>query len=185
MSPYLDSGSYTIVAFVDGSEEKYSDRGVVLGETAYSAHPRTFETTGVNPEQSYDVIWGGVIALSDFEVVESETGTLDVAVRWHVLERPQESYKVFAHLIDADSGEIASQVDAIPRNWTYPTDWWEADEIITDTLSIPLNDVGPHRFEVWLGFYDEDGGERLPLVDPNDVTLSTNEDAVKVYEYAQ
>jgi hypothetical protein len=109
--------------------------------------------------------------------------TLDLDVRWHTLDRMDESYKVFAHVRKAGAGEIVSQVDSIPRNWKYPTDWWEANEIITDTLSIPLNDLDPGRFEVWLGFYNDESGERLPLPDPITLSFSTDEDAVKIYEF--
>jgi hypothetical protein len=96
-----------------------------------------------------------------------------------------ESYKTFAHLRKAGTNEIAGQIDAIPRNWTYPTDWWEVNEIVTDTLSIPLNDLDPGRFELWLGFYDEENGERLPLADSINPTLTTKEDAVKIYDFLQ
>ena len=89
-----------------------------------------------------------MIALADYDVTESNQNTLDLNVRWHALDRMDESYKVFVHVRKAGTGEIVSQVDTIPRNWTYPTDWWEANEIITDTLSIPLNDLDPGRFEV-------------------------------------
>jgi hypothetical protein len=183
ISPYLESGDYSIVASVNPGEETDSGRGIVIGEAAYSALPRTFGTTDINPETDYSVIWGDAIALADFAVAESESATLDLDVRWHTLERLPESYKVFAHLRKADSGEIAGQIDAVPRNWTYPTDWWETNEIITDTFSIPLTDLGPGRFELWLGFYNEESGERLPLPDSSGLTLSTREDAVKIYEF--
>ena len=140
---------------------------------------------GVNPESDYDVIWGDVIALADYDVIESELNTLEVNMRWHALQLMPESYKVFAHLRKADTDEIIHQVDTIPQNWTYPTDWWEANEIITDMLSIPLDDLEPGRYELWLGFYNEDSGERLPLADTIDPTLSIKTEAVKIYEFEQ
>ena len=100
---------------------------------------------------------------------------------WHALKRMPESYKVFAHLRRAGTDEIVSQVDAIPRNWTYPTDWWEANEFITDTLSIPLNDIEPGQYELWLGLYDDETGERLPVADPHDPASISKDEAVMIF----
>ncbi len=182
ISPYLESGDYSIVASVNSGEKTDSGDGIVIGEIAYSALPRTFGSGDIDPQSAY-VIWGDVIGLADFDVTESESNTLDLDVRWHALERMPESYKVFAQLRRAGTNEIAGQVDTIPRNWTYPTDWWEVNEIVTDTLSIPLNDLGPGRFELWLGFYIEESGERLPVTDPTSLGLSTEEEAVKIDEF--
>jgi hypothetical protein len=184
ISPYLESGDYSIVASVSSGEETDSGDGIVMGEIAYSALPRTFGPADIDPQSAY-AIWGDVIALVDFAVTESESNTLDLDVRWHALERMHESYKVFAQLRREGTNEIVGQIDTIPRNWTYPTDWWEANEIITDTLSIPLNDLGPGRFELWLGFYIEESGERLPLTDLISLALSTKEEAVKIDEFEQ
>lgn len=106
-------------------------------------------------------------------------------MRWHALQRLPESYKVFAHLRIADTDEIVGQVDTIPRNWTYPTNWWEANEIITDTLSIPMTDLDKGRFELWLGFYNEESWERLPLANLIDPNLSIKDEAVQIYEFQQ
>lgn len=182
ISPYLESGDYSIVASVSLGEEPDSNVGIVIGEIAYSALPRTFSSEDIDPE-SVHAIWGDVIALTDFEVTESDSNILDLVVRWQALARMPESYKMFAQLRRAGTNEIESQIDTIPKDWTYPTDWWEANEIITDTLSIPLKSVSPGQFELWLGFYIEESGERLPLVDPLNMVLSAKENAVKIYEY--
>ncbi len=183
ISPYLESGDYSIEASVNSSEE--ADRGheIVLGEIGYFAQPRTFGAADINPKTTYDIIWDDSIALADYDVTGTDSTILHLDVRWHALKRPTESYKVFAHVRKAGSGEIVSQADTIPRNWTYPTDWWEANEIITDTLSIPLNDLGPGPFELWLGFYNEESGERLPLSKPTALPLSTKDAAVRIHEF--
>jgi hypothetical protein len=94
-----------------------------------------------------------------------------------------ESYKIFLHLREAGTDVIAGQVDRVPRNWAYPTNWWEANEIISDTLSMSLDDLGLGRFELWLGFYNEESGERLPLADLIDPTLPIEGEAVKIHEF--
>jgi hypothetical protein len=183
ISPYLEDGAYSIVASVDPAEEADRSSGVIVGEFDYTTLSRTISPVEIDPKSDYDALWGDVIALADYNVTESDLNTLDVNASWHALQRMPESYKVFVHLRRAGTGEIVSQVDTIPRNWTYPTDWWEANEIITDTLSIPLGDLEPGRFEVWLGFYNEESGERLPLADPITLSFSTDENAVNIYEF--
>jgi hypothetical protein len=183
ISPFLESGDYSIVASVNTGEETDSDHEIALGEIAYSALPRTFDAAGITPESAYDIIWDNSIALADYDVTGTDTATLRLDMRWHTLERLTESYRLFAHVREADSGEIVGQTDAIPRNWAYPSDWWDINEIITETLLIPLNDLGPGQFELWLGFYDEESGDRLPLSNASTLTPSTNDDAVRVYEF--
>ena len=185
ISPYLESGAYSILASINTRKEVDDRFGIVIGEITYSALPRTFNTSKINSKLAYDVIWGDVIALSEYDVTNFKSNTLELDVRWHALKRMGESYKTFAHLREAGTNVIAGQIDAIPRNWTYPTDWWEANEIVTDTLSIPLNDLGPGRYELWLGFYNDESGERLPLADSINPTLSTKEEAVKIYDFEQ
>ena len=77
---------------------------------------------------------------------------------------------------------MVRQVDAVPQGWTYPTDWWDANEIITDRLSIQVDDLAPGRYELWLGFYNEESGERLPLATRGDSSLIVEGEAVLIHE---
>jgi hypothetical protein len=185
IDPYLESGDYSIVASVNSGEETDNNSGIPFHEITYTELPRTFNTAEIDPETDYDAIWDDVIALAGYDVGESKSNTLDLNVRWHALKRMAESYKTFLHLREAGTNVIAGQSDAVPRNWTYPTNRWEANEIISDTLSISLNDLGLGRFELWLGFYNEESGERLPLADLFDPALSIEGDAVKIYEFGR
>ena len=36
------------------------------------------------------------------------------------------SYKFYVHVFDAESGELAAQLDTVPRDWSYPTNVWDA-----------------------------------------------------------
>ncbi|MDX1613297.1 MAG: hypothetical protein R3300_03245 [Candidatus Promineifilaceae bacterium] len=188
IAPYLESGDYSIVASVEAAQETSRDgqeqggNDFVIGRITYSALPRTFAAANSEPASSNRVIWGDAIGLADFEIDDADTDVLNLAVRWHALQRMDESYKFFAHLRRAGTNEIVSQVDTIPREWTYPTSWWEKNEIVTDTLSISLDGVGPGQYELWIGFYDEMTGERLPLSDIMDSRLPTREQAVMIHE---
>jgi hypothetical protein len=86
---------------------------------------------------------------------------LDLTLVWRAERETATDYHVFVHLIDAD-GDILTQSDGEPAEWTRPTTGWLPGEIILDhhSLALPAGTVGP----LWLrvGLYDAEGGQRLP-----------------------
>jgi hypothetical protein len=77
-------------------------------------------------------------------------------------------YKVFVHLYEAQSGALVAQQDIVPRGWTYPTNWWESGEIVSDEIALPLEGVpaGAYRggrYRIAVGVYDPDTLERLSI----------------------
>ena len=61
------------------------------------------------------------------------------------------------------SGEIVAQADVIPRGWTYPTNWWERGEVVEDKVVLSLKEVPSGEYELYVGWYDMDTGQRLPV----------------------
>ncbi len=49
----------------------------------------------------------------------------------------------------------------MPRGWSYPTLWWEAGEVVSDTIVIPLGSATPGSYEVFVGLADMETGERV------------------------
>jgi hypothetical protein len=80
-----------------------------------------------------------------------------------------QSYKFFIHLYDIESGDIIAQADVIPRDWTYPTTWWEAGEVVSD--EIQLTSVVPGQYQLAVGVYDPETGERLCAQDYGDLVV--------------
>lgn len=163
VSQYLDSGTYAIVAEVvpQNGQPDGIDR-LSIGEVRLHALPRVFADKELEPAE-IETSWGGKIALTSYTTRETTDDMMEIELNWYVMERMTSSYKVFAHLVKAETGELVSQLDVIPLNWTYPTNWWEKNEIITDTLNLPLTGIGPGRYQIWLGLYDGDSNERLSL----------------------
>ena len=97
--------------------------------------------------------------------------TLNLTLHWRVLTEPQESYKVFVHLLDSN-GAIRAQADGIPMYWALPTTCWVRDEVISDAyaLSIP-SDALPGDYTLAVGFYQETTGIRLPVGESDHVQL--------------
>jgi len=181
MDPYMESGQYAIeFALVSDQRHFSAEEKLILGDVKFSAFPRTIIG---HTEENPIAIWDDIISLNAFEI-KAETGTrFKVDLRLQALSRITESYKIFAHLVHVESGEIIAQTDIIPRQWTYPTTWWEQYEIVTDSIDITHDTLAPGHYQLWLGFYDEVSLDRL-LVSPTDgVTGSEAMDAVMLYEF--
>jgi hypothetical protein len=73
-----------------------------------------------------------------------------------------EAYKFFVHVVDPASEQLVAQADVMPRDWTYPTSWWEAGEVVSDEIVLSLTDVPEGIYRLYIGVYGADGG-RLPV----------------------
>ena len=124
------------------------------------------------------VVWGDVILLRRYELQYS-TELLELTLYWQAQRRMDVSYKVFVHLVDPMTGAIVVQDDAVPRRWTYPTNWWKRGEVVEDTIPLSLDGVPPGRYHLVLGLYDQGTRERLPAYSadgeryPDDAVLLT------------
>lgn len=92
---------------------------------------------------------------------------------WESLTPVDEDYNLFVHLLDAE-GNLVTQADAPPTQDTYPTRWWEADEIIADTHTLP---PAPDATRVRIGFYSLTTNQRLPVIES---TLPTQDNGVEI-----
>jgi 4-amino-4-deoxy-L-arabinose transferase-like glycosyltransferase len=63
---------------------------------------------------------------------------LGVALYWTSTGRLQESYRIFAHLVNAQ-GTVAGNKDVIPGGGAYPTVYWKPNQWLEDTIRVPLN----------------------------------------------
>ena len=97
--------------------------------------------------------------------------TLDLILHWRALAEPQESYKVFVHLLDSE-GTMRAQADGVPVNWALPTTCWVRDEVITDPYTLTLPPDAPSSdYALAVGFYLEATGRRLPVGEGDHVRL--------------
>jgi len=118
--------------------------------------------------------FGDQIALVGYDLSPSlirPGETLDLTLHWRALAEPQESYKVFIHLLDP-GGALSDQADAVPLDWSLPTTCWVCGEAIADpyTLTLPP-DAPPGDYTLAVGFYCPDTGKRLPVDGQDHVLL--------------
>ena len=94
------------------------------------------------------------------EVTAGET--LPIVLSWRALQAPEESLKVFIHILN-EAGALAAQSDSEPVFWLRPTNDWEEGEQIVDRYYIPLPPELPAgTYTVMAGMY-RSSGERLPI----------------------
>ena len=107
-----------------------------------------------------DAVFGDQIQLLGYDL-KREGDTLKIDLAWQALRDITSNYKVFAHVFDPATDKVAAQWDALPRDNAYPTTRWIANEVVTETLTIPLTDVPPGDYRIALGLYEPAG--RLPI----------------------
>ncbi|MEZ4661368.1 MAG: hypothetical protein R2911_27780 [Caldilineaceae bacterium] len=78
--------------------------------------------------------FGDELTLLGYDLNEAD-GEILVTVYWQAQRRMAHSYKIFAHLLDAN-GQRAAQHDAVPRQWAYPTTQWDAGEVVADGITL-------------------------------------------------
>lgn len=120
----------------------------------------------IHPFSSFGSIeanWQNEVSLLGNSLLQKED-MLELILFWQAHEIINSSFKVFVHLIDLETGEIVAQSDAIPRDWTYPTNDWVPGEIVRDVIELPLSSSAPARYELRVGLYDALTGQRV-LVD--------------------
>ena len=158
----LPAGQYTLRLWVENPD------GEALGEFALpqtftvAAIERTFSLPAMTEQLAVPLDGGIVLAGYHIEANELAPGdTIELELVWQTLGEIGTSYRVFVHLIDS-SGQIISQSDVEPANWTRPTTSWLPEEYIQDrhTLSIPAEAV-PGRYSIQAGMYAPEGGQRL------------------------
>jgi len=91
--------------------------------------------------------------------------TLELALTWEALRRPEDNYTLFAQLIGPD-GKVWGQQDG-PAGWTgHSTAAWLPGERVRLPWSVPLKPDAPSgTYRLLVGMYRQASGgvERLPL----------------------
>ncbi|MHB1294534.1 MAG: glycosyltransferase family 39 protein [Anaerolineae bacterium] len=146
--------------------KRYAQRDGTPWADAYVLEdvPRAYEAPAM--QTHVDVRLGDQLALVGYDSGQAEAAlrpgeVLRLTLYWQALEKPAGSYKVFVHLVDG-AGTLRAQHDGKPVNWGYPTDVWEAQEVVDDRVRLALPADAPEGdYQLYAGMYDEATGERL------------------------
>jgi hypothetical protein len=109
-------------------------------------------------------------------VLETSSDEVALTLYWQALSAGQEDFTHFVHLVDAGTGEIVAQHDAMPRRNSYPTSQWSAGEIVADPLELSWRHLPPGDYRLAVGLYRAIAPEypRLTAVDDQGRTIDDN-----------
>ncbi len=94
---------------------------------------------------------------------EGGQDTIEIVLNWLALARSDRVYYVFVHLLAPDGTRVA-QSDDIPARQGYPTPCWRPGQRLGDShLLILPPDLRPGSYDVQVGLFLLDSGERLPV----------------------
>jgi hypothetical protein len=134
------------------------------GRLTVTPRPRVFDAPPISHPLEAD--FGSEIRLLGYDWME-ERNTLTLTLWWRATATPRHDYKRFIHIYEPTTEIIVAQDDAMPRAWTYPTSFWVAGEVVSETVTLDLGDAPKAWYRVAVGWYDPDTVIRLPARDTN------------------
>ncbi len=160
VDPFLLPATYRIaLSVVDRETGQDVGLSQSIGTLEVSALERQFTAPAM--QHTTAATFGGALDLLGYDL-RQEKDTLRVTLHWQA-QRRLDYYKVFVHLYDTQDGGLMAQEDFVPRQWTYPTTWWEAGEVVSDEVSFDVTELPPGRYRLAVGVYAPDTGLRLTL----------------------
>jgi len=114
--------------------------------------PRVFSLPSLRYPVGVD--FGEEVRLAGYDLAR-EPGVLRLTLWWQALESPQADYTVFVHLFDAATEDILVQSDAIPQGGAYPTSLWTSGEVVSETVTLPLEQLAEGTYRLGVGLYDQ------------------------------
>lgn len=144
-----------------------------IGEQWYDLVNRTTYVTGpLDPDfQPAQIVWEDAIHLDDVALVDGAPAPgqpVRIALRWHTDVPVQDSFSIFAHLVDG-SGALVAQYDGIPGGGLRPMPGWEPGQPVEDRFAIMLPpDVPPGELSLQIGIYNPANGLRLRVTGGTD-----------------
>lgn len=104
-----------------------------------------------------------------------EGGQVVLVTYWRANRLMQREYVISARLVDPISGAFVCQKDAAPRDWTYPTTWWDVGEIISESMPCEVVGLDPGRYDLEVAVYEAGSGEVLPVSSATEGAQSTGQ----------
>lgn len=158
----LPGGPYALIlTLIDPDTQERVGEPAVISDTLEMNLPlRVFTPPPMQVEVG--ATFGDELRLLGYDL--KQTGDeLSVTLHWQALRRMDESYKFFVHVYDVASGELVTQLDWVPVQWTYHTAWWEAEQVVSDEVFVDLSALPPGSYQLAIGAYNPDTGDRLVI----------------------
>jgi hypothetical protein len=116
-------------------------------------------------QQEMGASFGGMIELAGYDL-RREGNHLQLMLYWRALAVPDQHYMFFIHVADPTTGRPVTQVDTMPRGFTYPTGMWATGEVVSDEVVLSLEQVPSGRYNLAVGWYTpSETSQRLAAID--------------------
>jgi 4-amino-4-deoxy-L-arabinose transferase-like glycosyltransferase len=122
------------------------------------------------PTISTDYRLGDAIGLTGYDL-RRESGNLFLTLHWSSLASVGRDYTVFVHLLNSD-GNVVAQADSPPVGGDYPTSLWAPGETIVGQRALDVEGLSSGVYELALGMYLLETGDRLPATDADGERLT-------------
>jgi hypothetical protein len=122
------------------------------------------------PTISTDYRLGDAIGLTGYDL-RRESGDLFLTLHWSSLASVGRDYTVFVHLLNSD-GNVVAQADSPPVGGDYPTSLWAPGETIVGQRALDVEGLSSGVYELALGMYLLETGDRLPATDADGERLT-------------
>jgi hypothetical protein len=104
-----------------------------------------------------------------------------VVLAWEAAQEMAEDYAVFMHMYDARGERVAQEDEPILDPGLRPTSQWQAGTSSAALYHLPIGPgTPPGEYDLELGVYDQETGERLPLQGAEGETVARVKIAVGV-----
>lgn len=151
-----------LAAGLNDGDYRFYLEDIPLGDLLVDAPDRIFTEPAFDTAVRAD--FEGLIELAGYSIdadIPDPQSPVTIDLVWQGLQELPISYRVFVHLVDED-GQILSQSDAEPVDWTRPTTGWAIGEYVVDQHQLTRPDDEPlDRLFLRVGLYDAQTNERL------------------------
>ena len=150
-----EQGQENVLALYRNNDVNVLDR-INLGNIIVLEEVTTDETIPINAS------FGDQITLLSY-ALSSQADTLILDLFWQANQSPNSDYVVFVHLLGTEEQLIANQ-DTPPLDGRFPTSAWLPNDIIPDRHILPLDPDTKGTYQLNIGLYHPQTGERLPIL---------------------
>jgi hypothetical protein len=88
---------------------------------------------------------------------------LPITLYWQAVAEIEINYSVFVQLLN-NAGQVVAQEDRQPQAGAVPTTTWLPGEILIDSYTLSVPELGAGHYQLIAGLYNAATGERLPLI---------------------
>ncbi|MEP7199563.1 MAG: hypothetical protein ABI874_07090, partial [Chloroflexota bacterium] len=134
----------------------------------YQIPPGTVFSDQPQIQKNVSANFGGQLTLLGYNAPKSPSPSdkgLSITLYWRAQQNLQKDYQVALRVRDAD-GHLVGELDARPATYTYPTNRWQAGDVLFGNFVVPLElATPPGDYQLDVSVYAADTKEALDVVD--------------------